>query len=526
MNFIEVGSVSKEDEFVEFNGYATYEGQVVDHVLISEVMKSKTSICDFARNLNGVYSLVYKKSMSDSLYVFTDRLGISPFYIATLPNGIMLARKVSAFRGFDCLTIDKDAILEYIRTGHYVENKTMFSEVKRCYPATIYECDIESKTVLKETSYWSWREIKKKPVRFEEAVDRVYELFTESVARCISQLSDSDSLSIMLSGGLDSRVIYAESRKQHKKPIATYTFGKKGCSDFGCIDKLSSKFDIDTNYVYIDSHNWQDGRDDCILSSDGMFNYYHMHAACIIEKMSNKSTHVMNGFIGDVIMGGSYLNNTLNENVDIEYVHDKFGDCNKYNFLEDDFFSFECVDPYQIYLRGTRFVASGSEILEEKIINLKPFVDYELMDFIYSLPDEFRYRSSLYSVMLRKYYPEYFDSVEWVNTGKVVSNSRLKYPKAKSFVLKKISPLKSRIKKILSKSKGESYQGYSQWMRNGDFVDKVERLVDKGISFNGVWIFTSDELRSTLSSYSDSKYLEMLGCIYTTERFLNYCEAN
>lgn len=525
MSYIKIETLLKDKELIEFNGYATYCGNPVTVSLISEVLKSGLNVLDFATQLNGVYNLVYKLSGSNKLYAFTDRLGIRPYYILSLPGKIGLSEKLNRFTNVKSLSVNKSAILEFISTGHYIENKTMFNEVTRLKPATIYEFDVKENKITDLFRYWSWSDINKVEISFESAVDKVYELYKKSVERCIKQLSKDDKLSIMLSGGLDSRLLYAESRKQYSSDIPTYTFGKKGCADFDCVTKLSTLFGVSTNFFYINDSNWQKGRESKIVESDGMFNYYHMHAASTVDIMAKTCTHVMNGYIGDVVMGGSYLNNKLNKRPSISFIRDKFGN-NNYDLWNDDYFDFDCADPYQIYIRGTRFVAAGSEIIEEHVVNLKPFVDYELLDFLYSLPDEFRYRSNLYSVLLRKFYPDYFETVEWVNTGKLVSNRKISFPRLKCMLIRLSSPIKKYIKNTFNVSKGESYQGYSQWMIDSKFDQQVELMVEEGIKFNDRMVLTPSELKKALNEKSGSKYLEALSCIYTTVRFFEKCEEN
>lgn len=139
--------------------------------------------------------------------------------------------------------------------------------------------------------------------------------------------------------------------------------------------------------------------------------------------------------------------------------------------------------------RGIRFVASGSDLLADRLHNLKPFMDADLLDFVYSLPDEYRYNSRLYNAMLLKYYPEYFVTIPWQNTGEVITvewenlegKSAERSPKSTSLKRTIINAIKGspfesfsrRIHQTLFSDK-KNYVSYPTWMREDNFTSYMQ----------------------------------------------------
>ncbi|TMP70326.1 hypothetical protein CWC05_23195, partial [Pseudoalteromonas ruthenica] len=80
---------------------------------------------------------------------------------------------------------------------------------------------------------------------------------------------------------------------------------------------------------------------------------------------------------------------------------------------DSDYFAEGDQEQVNIYNRGTRFIAAGSDLLSHQLHQLKPFMENDLVELLYSLPDTFRENGKLYHHMLLKYYPEYFESIPW-----------------------------------------------------------------------------------------------------------------
>ena len=56
----------------------------------------------------------------------------------------------------------------------------------------------------------------------------------------------------------------------------------------------------------------------------------------------------------------------------------------------------------------------------------KPFVANDIVEFVYSLPDRYRYRGRLYQTMLLGAFPEYYRHIPWANIGIPIGRPRVR----------------------------------------------------------------------------------------------------
>ncbi|BCV57511.1 hypothetical protein TUM17384_14560 [Shewanella algae] len=79
-------------------------------------------------------------------------------------------------------------------------------------------------------------------------------------------------------------------------------------------------------------------------------------------------------------MGGSYLSSdALSSRPTIKSLNAKYGEFSKFIDIEDPYYDFNCTDPATVISnRGIRFTAGGSDLISDKVINLKPFYGYRL----------------------------------------------------------------------------------------------------------------------------------------------------
>ena len=124
---------------------------------------------------------------------------------------------------------------------------------------------------------------------------------------------------------------------------------------------------------------------------------------------------------------------------------------------------YECYDinkiePSLLMNRLRRYTAQMVNVDLNYNECILPYIDNDIIDFIYSLPDSYRADNNLYADMLLKYYPEYFKNIPWNRNnlpiqGKIYRNnkgninaliekiSKLRFlsPKWKNSIIKRIN---------------------------------------------------------------------------------------
>ena len=295
------------------------------------------------------------------------------------------------------------------------------------------------------------------------------------------RIVDEDKLSITLSGGLDSRALLAAAAS-NKFDIKTFTFGEENCLDVTIARQASDVAGAEHAVKVIDKSNWLHGRDKGIKKTGGLKSMLHMHAMSSFEDIATHSPVLLNGYVGDLVLGGSFLKkNRLDQAVAFNDAQKAYGKYAKDSLYDDEYFSFPSLDPFFLYNRGIRFTSLGSDLGNDLLQHKKPFMDNKLLEFVYSLPDKYRLNGKVYYAMLLKHYPDYFATIPWQKTGKPLAKKTALVDiknELKKLIKKTVkgSPLEKIGRSIVSKNT-KDFASYYLWMKNDEFYDYLNDLL-------------------------------------------------
>ncbi len=487
---------------------------------------------ELAKRLNGYFVFTVFDKSSGQLVIVNDRYGLKPMYLWREHNkllGFSSEIKGLALHGKCEQKLDADALNTFIDVGHFLGKQTLFADITRMPPASMLCIDTLSQS-SELTGYWQWSLIAKdNEITFEQAVDDLYGYFEQAMQRTFATVTQ-DTIAITLSGGLDSRILLAAAKKHFNGEILTYTFGEQGCDDALLATQVSELAEVNNQFISINSDNWFDGREQGVWLTDGLKNILHMHGLSVVEEISPSSNYLVNGYLGDVTLGGSYLFPTDKNAMSLaDKVGERYGKHKKHADFDSQYFANAGSDPAFIYNRGVRHIGAGSDLLSHKLHNFKPFLDNDMVEFLYSLPDDFRRDGKIYHHMLLKYYPEYFSIIPWQQTGKPISKqASVKVPKGKS--LKQLivsaikgSPIDAFSRKIYQKLSGkQNYVAYDTWLRLPDFKQYVystllakESYICQHLSRKRV-----EEIIERYYKGDSSTKPEMIGSLLTLELYL------
>jgi len=405
---------------------------------------------DKLKSINGIFlGIIYDKKIN-KLIVFNDRYGLKPLYWCDRGDYFLFSSEIKAILQDKGLNreLELKAIAEFFSFGYVLGDKTFIKDVNLFSPASIFICSGERNEIER---YWSWNRIKKIKVNDEEEIiGELYRLWLLAVGR---RLEGKGKIGLTLSGGLDSRAIVAAISPNYF-PIHAVTFGKKNCDDYKIAKKVSDILGIKHYFVEITGENWISGIEKTVYISDGLLNVIHQHSWSAIDAMKTFFDINLNGFAGDLVIGGSYLEKEfLNiENIDKHFekvfftmnsdgisINDEneFYDTHMINKMrKSSYYSLakeikheinNCRDSDYFFLnnRVRRFTLMGTVCSQTKLENRKPFFDNEFIDFVYSLPNELRYRHYIYNKMLLKYFSKVYESIPWQKTGLPIGTNKI-----------------------------------------------------------------------------------------------------
>ena len=183
------------------------------------------------KHLNGPFALAIYDTREKSLILARDRIGKSPLYYAVVNGTLYWASEIKSIlrlAGAGSFTLNPQAIYDFINHGwRDLDYGTFWSGIYSLPSAAYISLDatraIDNQSVeINLSKYWqipSHRQTST-DISFAEACDRFREIFVDSVS---IRLRADARLALALSGGLDSSAIVAVAAGILQKSVSTYT---------------------------------------------------------------------------------------------------------------------------------------------------------------------------------------------------------------------------------------------------------------------------------------------------------------
>ncbi len=417
--------------------------------------------------IDGIYSaILYDKK---KLKFISDRYGMKPLYIWNNNDCFAWVSELKALLPFKAFIpiINIQAIKCFMDLGHLIGEITWFKDVKLMNASSVITYSLEKRKVVEEKRYWKWSSIKPQNITFNEAVIQLGKLLERAVRK---RVNIDKKLGVSISGGLDSRLNLAIIDQIEDLNVVYYTFGKKDCDDIR-IAKLVSQIKNNIHYIFeLNKDNWLDNRFKFVWYTDGLVSLLHLHNPLPQEQFRKLCDINIDGFVGDIIMGGSWIGN-LNKRIEKGAAIKRFGNQIRFTDLKSSFFNINREGPYFIDTRARRFTNIGQLAISRIIETRKPFLDNDLIEFIYSLPDEYRLHSKLYNKTLLYKHPEYYKKIPWQKTGLAISEKMTLHGK----ILEIIKTLLEKFSIIESK---KNYADYGNWLRTHKIIKLTKKILN------------------------------------------------
>lgn len=196
-------------------------------------------------------SFVIFDTKEEAYFAARDPLGLSPLYYTVVENKVYFSTTIQVL--FDTTNISKTINLKTMQNiidySTIAYDETMYSGVHRVPPGHYMRVSKEGGYSF--TRYWEPEKIKiDTSITEEEAISRLHTLLNDAIFDCID---DMDTTGFELSGGLDSSSIV--SWVKHHKPenkvtaLAMNFSGFKACDERSYIDEVSKKYPLDIHHL-------------------------------------------------------------------------------------------------------------------------------------------------------------------------------------------------------------------------------------------------------------------------------------
>lgn len=388
--------------------------------------------------LRGVFAVAIYDAEQRRVLVAADRFGLYPVYYAHRAGRFVYAPTQNALLRDEHIPTNPDQVgmAQYMRFQQLVGDTTFFEAIRFLRGGHQLVYDLDSDT-LQEVVYWHFDpDLRtRSDVSFEEAADETARLLLQSVVRCTDA---PHRYGLFLSGGLDSRIIVAAmNRLGHRPPALTY--GLSTSRDAFYASQVAQRAGLAHHTFFQENGKWveQYWRQHLYLT-DGSHAWVHMHGIYALELARQLMDVNLSGFLGDTLVGGEVLReypsgagddaytffskifewlNTLENwpgmtewEEQLLYTPETFAHVKGLAFASLQ----EELRPYLVYpepmrtelalMRNTdgRHYSRYMDFKRSVVEMALPFVDPDLMEFVLTLPPDYRRKRRLSRAVLRR----------------------------------------------------------------------------------------------------------------------------
>ena len=360
----------------------------------------------------------------------TDRLGFRPVYYTETADWFAYAAEVKALLAIhDRLpAIDEIALRQYFAFDHMLGDRTWWTGIGLIPPASVWHV---SRAGVTRTEYWSFDDLQTAPRDRQEALEEFGRLW----ATAVRDYRRPGTTPILLSGGLDSRLLVAELVAQDADIVAV-TYGSKDSPEVGPARAVAAIAGIEHRVCEWTTKNWWQGREEAIWQTDGLVNANHLHPAIAVEEMRIGTCYSPMNMLGDLLFGGSHLDRTpwseLRQQPELLM---------KSRFMANPFFRVEDAldasrsdiqryasgpssDCFHLRQRVRRYVLHSPGCFGPYCETVYPGSGLDFLQlFLGSLTDSDRWNHKFYNEFLAERHPRFFANLPWQGTGRGLRES-------------------------------------------------------------------------------------------------------
>jgi asparagine synthase (glutamine-hydrolysing) len=409
---------------------------------------------DFATYLNGAFFIIIYDTARQKLILASDHYGLYPHYYHVTSQQLVFAPEV---KGVLCAPglvrkLDLTAASEYFRFQQILGEKTFHEGISLFPYGSVAQFDIHSGQCSVQR-YWDWDHVPYRPqVTFEEAVEEAGQLLQQAVIR----LSGGVRPGIFLSGGLDSRTLLGFIPPLSTPPVSA-VFGCRDCRDVIYARQVARAVGSQHYWFNLPNGNWVTENVDLHLKlTEGFHSWIHMHGISILRDLRPVMDCNLTGWDGGTVMGHSdHINDIYNYPVDEWTValrtYQQFTQAYTWPGLTDveerllftpevgkqmvgrafesllaefsRFWKFRqeyAAEYFYIVNHCCRYTFHMVTTIRSALEVRFPFWDYELIDFIYSLPPHLRRDQLMYRTIITRRLPRLahipYDKQEYLPT--------------------------------------------------------------------------------------------------------------
>ena len=178
---------------------------------------------EFVKKIKGMFAFALFDVVHNKFFIVRDRIGIKPLFYSLSNTSLFFASELKELKSVvkSKFKINDESVLDYFTYGYVLNDKSIYTDVKKLMPATYLEIDINS-FQHKIVKYWNIDTTVDDKLKEEDWVGLINEKLDEVVK---SHMVSDVPLGAFLSGGVDSSAVVATMAKYTNQPIKTFSIG-------------------------------------------------------------------------------------------------------------------------------------------------------------------------------------------------------------------------------------------------------------------------------------------------------------
>lgn len=374
------------------------------------------------QRLTGVFSLLAVSPDTQQVVAANDRLGFSPLYYLLRDDMLLIASEVKALTAVVAAHPDPAGIGQFFYIGHMLRHQTLWREIKALGPGQLIEWQPGRGAVL------TYYDMARHPAPGDSPapLDQVHDALQCAIGRAARPASQD---TLLLSGGLDSRLILGVLLSQGRKPKAL-TLEHAGFAHG--LDGLLARqvaeiagLELDFRPTRPQFYQSADALD-VFCIADGMTPSFGLFISQVYPELAPNLGRVWEGLALDLCLGGHHQTGaTLRSNLPDLLASQRANRRFLQQFLQRDWFEqIEAGFEQELQQEVARFPDTEDgwirfqmanrkrrrvglpphQIYARKALALTPGVDADFVEFMWSTPVQQRQQDRLYALLLLSYH--------------------------------------------------------------------------------------------------------------------------
>lgn len=416
------------------------EISVAEYVYQQFIRKGPESIYE----IDGNFVFIVYNKQAKSFTVFSERFGVIPVYYYQKNNEILFSTSLSIlFTKLSYDDIDLHSVRDLMRHGTLVGNATMSKQVKMLEGGSRLTYK-EGKIDIKKMFLFHYDEDNAEHNQ-SKLIEEVAETYFEAVHKRFKPVMDNACL--LLSGGLDSRLLLATINRLFPEKISCVSMGQPFSEETSIARWSAALYDNPFDYFELHPDDFVNNSTEFIRLSGGSDSFMQSYSLAIARQLSF-STYAT-GFILDVFLGGTFLNEQSIKNKDslFSFFH-KNERVFKMHLFSDEEFGLICkpdsklprsskyiekslheydswklnevIQPFGVRSRDLKLVLGRDLVFDSFMDACFPSVDKNFLTAIAKIPAKERLDHKFYRELFMSIFPEYCD-IPYNNTTLPVS---------------------------------------------------------------------------------------------------------